>query len=98
MTVFASDVDTSKIHSVQLVRGQANFTVNVPPGRYLVFTAPNEPGAPNAYGAYTQYSLCAPRHLGKCEDHTLVPGTITASAPRPAGTIDHCYFSDDCAE
>src|SRR5258708_2331920 len=98
MTVFASDLDTSKIHSVQLVRGQANFTVNVPPGRYLVFTAPNEPGAPNVYGAYTQYSLCAPRDIGKCEDHTLVPVTITARAPRAAVTIDDWYLSDDVAE
>jgi hypothetical protein len=98
MTVFASDLDTSKIHSVQLVRGQANFTVNVPPGRYLVFTAPNEPGAPNVYGAYTQYSLCASHDIGKCEDHTLVPVTITARAQRAAVTIDDWYLTDDVAE
>jgi len=98
MTVFASDLDTSAIHSVQLVRGQANFTVNVPPGRYLVFTAPNEPGAPNVYGAYTQYSLCASHDIGKCEDHTLVPVTITARAPRAAVTIDDWYLTDDVAE
>ena len=70
MTVYASDLDTLKIHSARLVRGQANFTVEVPPGRYLVFTAPNEPGAPSVYGAHTQYSLCAPREVGTCEDHT----------------------------
>jgi hypothetical protein len=98
MTVFASDLETSKIHSVQLVRGQANFTVNVPPGRYLVFTAPNEPGAPNVYGAYTQYSLCASHDIGKCEDHTLVPVTITSRAPRAAVTIDDWYLTDDVAE
>src|ERR1700694_6034793 len=44
MTVYASDIDTLKIRSVQLLRGQANFTVEVPPGRYLVFLAPTEPG------------------------------------------------------
>ena len=97
MTVLASDVDTSKIHSVQLVRGQANFTVNVPPGRYLVFMAPNEPGAPNVYGAYTQYSLCASHDIGKCEDHTLVPVTVTAKAPRAAVTIDDWYLTDEVA-
>ncbi len=97
MTVFASDLDAPKIHSVQLIRGQANFTVNVPPGRYLVFTAPNEPGAPNVYGAYTQYSLCAPHDTGRCEDHTLVPVTITARAPRAAVTIDDWYLSDEVA-
>ena len=47
--------------------------VEVPSGRYLVFLAPNEPGAPNIYGAYTEYSLCAPHDAdGKCEDHALV--------------------------
>jgi len=97
MTVFASDLDTSKIHSVQLIRGQANFIVNVPPGHYLVFTAPNEPGAPNVYGAYTQYSLCASHDIGKCEDHTLVPVTITAREPRAVVTIDDWYLSDDVA-
>jgi len=98
MTVFASDVDTSKIHSVQLVRGQANFTVNVPPGRYLVFTAPNEPGAPNVYGAYTQYSLCASHDIGKCEDHMLIPVTVTARAPRAVVTIDDWFLTDEVAE
>jgi hypothetical protein len=98
MTVFASDLDTSTIHSVQLIRGQTNFTVNVPPGRYLVFMAPNEPGAPNVYGAYTQYSLCASHDIGQCEDHTLVPVTVTARAPHAAVTIDDWYLTDDVAE
>jgi hypothetical protein len=99
VTVYASDLDTSRVHSVQLVRGQANFTIEVPPGRYLVFLAPNEPGAPNIYGAYTQYSLCAPHDIdAKCEDHALVAITITAKAPRCAVTIDDWYLTDDIAE
>lgn len=98
MTVYASDLDTSKIHSVPLMRGQANFTVEVPPGRYLVFLAPNEPGAPNVYGAYTQYCLCALHDIGQCEDHTLVPITITAKVPRAAVTIDDWYLTDAVAE
>jgi hypothetical protein len=98
MTVYASDLDTSRVRSVQLARGQANFTVEVPPGRYLVFLAPNEPGAPNVYGAYTRYSLCAPHDSGaQCEDHSLVAITITAKAPRCAVTIDDWYLTDDIA-
>jgi hypothetical protein len=62
MTVFASDVDTSAIHSVQLVRGQANFTVNVPPGRYLVFMAPNEAGARTSMER-TRSTACARRTI-----------------------------------
>jgi len=98
MTVYAADLDTLKIHSVQLARGQANFAVEVPAGRFLVFTAPNEPGAPSVYGAHTQYSLCAPRDAGNCEDHSLVPVTITASAPHAAVTIDDWYLTDAAAE
>jgi len=98
MTVYASDLDTSRVHSVQLTRGQSNFTVEVPAGRYLVFVAPNEPGAPNVYGAYTQYSLCRPHDVdGKCEDHALVPVVISARIPRGAVAIDDWYLSDDVA-
>jgi len=61
MTVYVSDVDTARVHTVLLPHGQKNFTAEVPPGRYVVFLAPNDPGAPNVYGAYTRYSLCAPR-------------------------------------
>jgi hypothetical protein len=98
MTVYASDLDTSRVHSVQLPRGQANFTVEVPPGRYLVFLVPNEPGAPNIYGAYTQYSLCASHDISQCEDHTLVAVTIAAKAQRAAVTIDDWYLTDAIAE
>jgi len=100
MTVYASDLDTSRIHTVPLARGQVNFTVEVPPGRYLVFLAPNEPGAPDVYGAFTRYSQCAPRTApdGTCEDHALVPVAVTAKAPHAAVTIDDWYLTDDIAD
>jgi hypothetical protein len=63
-----------------------------------VFLAPNEPGAPNVYGAYTEYSLCASHDIGKCEDHTLVPVVISARVPRAALTIDDWYLTDAVAE
>jgi hypothetical protein len=98
MTVYASDLETSRVHSVQLARGQANFSVEVPAGRYVVFLAPNEPGAPNVYGAYTEYSLCTPHDVdGKCEDHSLVPIVISARTPHGAVTVDDWYLSDDIA-
>lgn len=100
MTVYASELDTSKIHTVQLTRGQVNFTVEVPPGRYLVFLAPNEPGAPDVYGAFTLYSQCAPHAVadGACEDHALIPVAVTAKAPHAAVTIDDWYLTDDIAD
>jgi hypothetical protein len=99
ITVYVSDLDTARLHSVQLTRGRASFTVEVPPGRYLVFLAPNEPGAPNIYAAYTRYSLCEPRDVdGKCEDHTLIPVAVTAQAPHPRVAIDDWYLTEEVAQ
>jgi hypothetical protein len=100
MTVYASDLDTSRIHTVLLARGQVNFTVEVPPGRYLVFLAPNEPGAPDVYGAFTRYSQCAPHAVddGACADHALIPVAVTVKAPHAAVTIDDWYLTDDIAD
>jgi hypothetical protein len=98
MLVYASELDTARIHTVQLARGQTNFSVEVPAGRYLVFLAPNEPGAPNIYGAYTRYSVCAAHQAGNCDDHALLPVSIGAKASRSTVTIDDWYLSDDTAE
>jgi hypothetical protein len=100
MTVYVSDLDTSRIHTALLTRGQVNFAVEVPPGRYLVFLAPNEPGAPDIYGAFTRYSQCAPHAVddAACADHALIPVAVTAKAPRAAVTIDDWYLTDDIAD
>jgi hypothetical protein len=99
MTVYVSDLDSSRVRSVPLARGQANFTVAVPSGHYLVFLAPNEPGAPNIYGAYTQYSLCSPHETdGRCADHALVPVAVTAGAPHASVAIDDWYLTDEVAQ
>jgi hypothetical protein len=98
MTVFASETDTSRIHTAPLARGQSTFTLELPPGRYLLFLSPNEPGAPNVYGAFTQYSLCAPHGIdGQCEDHTLIPVVVAAKTARVAVTIDDWYLTDEVA-
>ena len=98
MTVYASEVDTSKLHTAQLVRGQANFSLEVPPGRYLIFLAPNEPGAPDIYGAYTRYSQCAPHAIdGQCEDHALVAVAVAPRASRTTVTVDDWSLTDDIA-
>lgn len=98
MTVYASDLDTSRVRSVQLVRGRANFSVEVPPGRYWVFLAPNEPGAPNVYGAYTQYSMCVRAQTERCEGHGLVAVVVSARAPRVTVRVDDWYLTDDVAD
>ena len=98
MTVYAADLDSSRVRTLQLARGQTNFSVEVPPGRYLVFLTPNEPGAPNIYGAYTRYTQCAPHDAGNCEDHALVEVTVSARPRHSAVTIDDWYLTDDIAE
>jgi hypothetical protein len=99
MTAYAFDLDTARIRSVQLASGQAAFRLDVPAGRYQVFLAPNEPGAPNIYGAYTVYSLCSEHASGAgCDDHNLVTVTISAKTPRAAVKIDDWYLSDDIDE
>ncbi len=98
MTVYLTDLDSSRVRTLQLARGQTLFSVDVPTGRYRVFLAPNEAGAPNIYGAYTQYSLCAKRETGTCEDHALVEVTVTAKTRHSAVTIDDWYLTDEVAE
>jgi hypothetical protein len=96
MTAYAFELDTARIRSVQLSPGQAGFRVDVPAGRYQVFLAPNEPGAPNIYGAYTQYSLCSEHESeASCIDHNLVTVTISAKAPRAAVKVNDWYLTDD---
>ena len=98
LTVYASELDSARVHTARIARGQATFTIEVPPGRYLLFLAPNEPGAPDVYGAYTRYSLCAPHGVdGSCEDHTLIPVAIASKAARVNVTIDDWYLPDETA-
>ena len=97
MTVYAADLETARLHTIQLARGQTRFTLEVPAGSYWVFLAPNEPGAPDIYGAYTRYSLCAPHGVdGQCTDHSLIPVTVAGKTPQVV-TVDDWYLSDDIA-
>jgi hypothetical protein len=99
ITVYASDLDTARLHSVQPARGKGSFILEVPPGRYLVFLAPNETGAPNIYAAYTRYSLCSPHDVDdKCADHALIPVAVSAQAPHARVTIDDWYLTDEVAD
>lgn len=97
MTVYASELETSRLHAAQLTRGQTTFTLDVPAGRYWVFLVPNEPGAPDIYGAHTRYSLCAPHEAeGQCTDHSLIPVIVAGKAPQVV-TVDDWYLTDEIA-
>jgi hypothetical protein len=76
LTVHAWSTTERRLYSVGTSAGQASFLLDVPPGRYVVFATPADPGAPPVYGAHTRYSLCVrePQGLesGACRDHSLV--------------------------
>jgi len=111
MMAYACEIDTSRRKAVSVAADQSKFSIDVPPGRYLVFLAPNEPGAPDIYGAFTQYSVClahasggataAPDSeapSGECPDHALLPVNLTSRNAHVTVKIDDWYLSDDVAQ
>ena len=84
MTASVCEVETARIRTVPLATGQAHFAVEVPPGRYIVFLAPREAGAPDIYGAYTL-------------DHGLGEVSLAGRTAHALVTIDDWYLSDAVA-
>jgi len=110
MTAYACEIDTSRRRTVSVAADHTKFSIDVPPGRYLVFLAPDEPGAPNIYGAFTQYSACRARGgvggtgagdseatTGECPDHALLAVNLTSRNAHVAVRIDDWYLSDEVA-
>jgi hypothetical protein len=104
MTAYICEVDTSRIHTLPIAPNQSKFSLEVPAGRYIVFLAPKEPGAPDIYGAHTRYSLCA-SHVPEgaagdgedCADHSLADVTLSSRAARASVNVDDWYLSDAIA-
>lgn len=76
LAVHAWSAATGKRYSTTTVRGMHTYSIDVPPGRYVVFAVPAEPGAPPLYAGHTRYTLCAREAAkppaGACDDHALV--------------------------
>ncbi len=108
LTAYAFELDTAKIRTAPVAEDQSRFSIDVPPGRYVVFTAPNEPGAPNVYGAYTQFGACMSREPSSgdaagdaqpaCQDHGLITVSLKGNAAHAKVTIDDWYLSDEIAD
>ncbi len=99
MTADAYELAWSRLRSIAGPRGSVSFEIAVPPGRYLIFLAPSDPGAPAIYGAYTRYSLCARDDpQANCADHELIPVTVATRAQRVAVSVDAWYLSDEVME
>ena len=85
MTAYVCEVDTSRIRKMPIASGQNKFAIEVPAGRYIVFLAPREPGAPNIYGAHTG------------PDHALADISVTARTAHAEVSIDDWYLTDAIA-
>src|SRR5271166_6984757 len=44
LTAYAFELDTSRTRTAPVAGDQTKFSIDVPPGRYVVFLAPNERG------------------------------------------------------
>lgn len=96
--IYAFELDTARLVTAPNARDPHRFSIDVPPGRYAVFGAPTDPGAPDVYGAYTEYSLCAARSAdADCRDHGLIAVTLKSKRQRASIKIDDWYLSDDVA-
>lgn len=94
LTVYAWSLDGAKLHSVTTDIGQATFSLDLPPGRYYVFAAPLDPGAPPIYGAYTEYAACVHETpTTRCLEHGLKALTVGRRAGAPIDLTD--WYLDD---
>jgi hypothetical protein len=97
MTVYARDVDSSKLHSVSTNESQASFKIDLPAGRYVFFAEPRQAGAPDIYGAFTQAAVCKARiATDPCEDHSLIVYTVGAKSAAPM--ISDWMIPDELAD
>jgi hypothetical protein len=76
LAVHAWSAATGKRYSTTTAPGAHAYAIDVPPGRYIVFAVPAEPGAPPLYAGHTRFTLCARDaarlQAGACDDHALV--------------------------
>lgn len=97
LTVHAWSKSERRLHSVGTSAGQATYELDVPPGRYVVFATPADPGAPPIYGAHTRFSLCArdapSLASGACRDHALVE--VEVAKRRVDGVDVTDWYLDD---
>ena len=94
LAVYAWSLEGAKLHSVTTGSGEASFSLDLPPGRYYVFAAPLDPGAPPIYGAYTEYAACVHETpAAHCLEHGL---KALAVGKRAGAAIDlNDWYLDD---
>lgn len=89
-------------HLVFTTQRQAKrYTMQLPAGRWVLFARPNEPGAPDLYGAYSRFAACArnPQALraGACSDHSLVEVQVWKTGRVDGVDLTDWYLDDASA-
>jgi hypothetical protein len=96
LAVHAWSAATGKRYSTTTAPGQRTYWLAVPPGRYVVFAVPADPGAPPLYAGHTRFTLCARDvarlRAGECQDHALVE--IEVAKKRVEGVDVTDWFLD----
>lgn len=100
-TVYLRGLDGLSLHQQTLKRGETEYSLEVPAGRYWVFARPDEPGLTELYGAHTQFSRCNSATGGEgvpeCTDHSLVAVDVPAGNTVMRVDIDDWMLSDEAA-
>ena len=100
-TVYVRALDELSLHRQALKRGEIEFSIEVPAGRYWVFARPDEPGLTQLYGAHTQFSLCRGASGGgeapECTDHSPVALDVPAGVAVLRADIDDWMLSEETA-
>lgn len=82
-------------------RQQKRYTLQLPAGRWVLFARPNEPGAPDLYGAYSKFAACSrnPQALraGACSDHGLLEIQVWKTGRVDGVDLTDWYLDDASA-
>src|SRR5262245_52453366 len=91
-TVYVRSLDGLSRQQQSLRRGETEFSIELPAGRYWVFARPDEPGLTELYGAHTEFSLCSRANAGaeapECADHSLAVVEVAAGATAMRADVD----------
>jgi hypothetical protein len=94
LTLYAWSPSSGPLYQAPIASGQATFTIELPRGRYWLFAAPADPGAPPVYGAYTDFAACAQGAKPRvCKDHALK--LVTVGAKGASGIELNDWYLDD---
>jgi hypothetical protein len=99
-TIYVRALDGLSLHRQALRRGETQFSIEVPAGRYWVFARPDEPGLSGLYGAHTQFSLCsrsAGAETSGCTDHAPATLEVPADASVLQVDVDDWMLSEETA-